>query len=214
MRYETKKKKAVALGHATYEGPAMRCGHKVKVTATGRCAACPAPPVRSTRDGARAAAQAAGERFYQGAPCRHGHDGKRYTSKGQCYACQVLTSRTRDRTTEHRRLQRETWKAANPEKVKAWRKRATARLRQAICDGTLNAESLGILLALQGGCAYCGSSDDLQLDHKQPISRGGAHSLTNAQWLCQYHNGSKGAQTDAEYRDRYLIVDVTPWDAL
>ena len=34
-------------------------------------------------------AQIAGEKYYQGKPCRNGHDGMRYTSNGQCCQCHV-----------------------------------------------------------------------------------------------------------------------------
>lgn len=48
----------------------------------------------------RSAAKISGERFYQGAPCRYGHKGVRYTSTGNCYHClheravPVFSSRT------------------------------------------------------------------------------------------------------------------------
>ena len=36
---------------------------------------------------ARAAAKKAGATFYKGPPCKHGHDGERYTSTNACRKC-------------------------------------------------------------------------------------------------------------------------------
>lgn len=49
-----------------------------------------------------AARQAGAKHFFTGIPCRRGHIDKRFTSTGQCHACQR----------EHRRE----WRARNPEK--------------------------------------------------------------------------------------------------
>lgn len=49
------------------------------------------------------------------------------------------------------------------------------------------------------GCAYCGSTDNLHLDHVIPISRDGTHELRNVQWLCGPHNTQKLALTHDEY---------------
>jgi hypothetical protein len=41
-------------------------------------------------------------------------------------------------------------------------------------------------------CAYCGSRDDLHVDHRVPVSRGGANSLDNLVTACGPCNQSKG----------------------
>lgn len=41
-------------------------------------------------------------------------------------------------------------------------------------------------------CAFCGSFDQLELDHRQPLSRGGDNHHLNLQWACLPCNRSKG----------------------
>ena len=50
-----------------------------------------------------------------------------------------------------------------------------------------------------GCCAYCGSVNELQIDHIHPYSRGGAHSIENFQPLCRPCNSAKRDKTEAEY---------------
>lgn len=88
-----------------------------------------------------------------------------------------------------------------------------ARMRNVASTATRHDETLA--LRIQGGaCAYCGRTDDLHLDHKTPISRGGGHTPDNLQWLCAWHNMSKHDKTDAEYRAANGIPAVTQWDSL
>ena len=43
-------------------------------------------------------------------------------------------------------------------------------------------------------CTYCGSTEDLTLDHVVPLSRGGTHALANLRVACRSCNSSKGAK--------------------
>lgn len=45
-----------------------------------------------------------------------------------------------------------------------------------------------------GVCARCGATDDLEVDHVIPYSKGGAHEEDNFQCLCSKCNRRKGAQ--------------------
>lgn len=48
-------------------------------------------------------------------------------------------------------------------------------------------------------CPYCGDPVK-EIDHKQPLSKGGEHSLDNLQMTCLDCNRSKGDMTDEEFR--------------
>ena len=49
----------------------------------------------------------------------------------------------------------------------------------------------GVWLKDGGKCAYCGNTQDLQLDHIIPFSKGGANSVENLQLLCRACNLKK-----------------------
>lgn len=57
-----------------------------------------------------------------------------------------------------------------------------------------------IMAAFEHRCAGCGSTEDLQIDHKVPITRGGDSADSNLQVLCGACNVSKRTQTDDEWR--------------
>ena len=44
-------------------------------------------------------------------------------------------------------------------------------------------------------CAYCGSSENLQIDHIHPVSKGGWKNWDNLQVLCQDCNLRKSDRT-------------------
>lgn len=60
-----------------------------------------------------------------------------------------------------------------------------------------------IIASQEYKCIYCRERIDhfnCELDHKTPISRGGANSLENLQALCSRCNREKHSKTDAEHR--------------
>jgi len=68
-----------------------------------------------------------------------------------------------------------------------------AKRRGAIGSFTPNEWSMK--LAEYGGkCAYCGATENLEIDHIRPISMGGTNTIDNVQPLCRSCNASKGAR--------------------
>ena len=53
---------------------------------------------------------------------------------------------------------------------------------------------------LDGACAYCGSTENLTLDHVVPLSREGSHTIENLVAACRPCNSRKGARDELEYR--------------
>jgi hypothetical protein len=43
-------------------------------------------------------------------------------------------------------------------------------------------------------CAYCGSTQQIEVDHIKPLSKGGTNDLDNLQFLCKKCNTKKGAK--------------------
>jgi 5-methylcytosine-specific restriction endonuclease McrA len=85
------------------------------------------------------------------------------------------------------------------------------RRRQSI--GRFTKEQTDIILASQNyRCAYCDKSKNLHLDHMIPLARGGTNWPWNLQWLCAFHNTSKNAMTDAEYRRHIGLPEARPLD--
>jgi hypothetical protein len=72
------------------------------------------------------------------------------------------------------------------------------------CDVSSARKSFGqaIREEILGGasCAHCGATDNLEIDHKTPISRGGSCELDNLQALCRPCNRSKGRKTMEEWQ--------------
>lgn len=131
------------------------------------------------------------------------------------------------RRNRKRAAYRAAWNAANRDRINAARRAKHAanptlamgrkrrrRARRAGAEGTHTVHDAAFILALQHGrCAYCGDAGPLHLDHKRALARGGTNWPHNLQWLCGWHNCSKGTTHDAAYRDRHGIARLTPWDA-
>lgn len=49
-------------------------------------------------------------------------------------------------------------------------------------------------------CKYCHTTENLTLDHKLPLSRGGSNEKKNLQCLCFDCNSMKGNMTNADVR--------------
>jgi hypothetical protein len=89
--------------------------------------------------------------------------------------------------------------------------------RKARADGqqlVVDLEDLVQLAHDRPTCPYCGNlvpANLLTFDHRQPICRGGAHSLANLTACCRPCNMAKGLMTAEEFADlRRLIRTFHP----
>lgn len=64
----------------------------------------------------------------------------------------------------------------------------------------------------QGGkCVYCGRRlgiDLMDIDHKNPVAKGGSDQKRNLQLLCRSCNTRKGATTDRQFRTKFKSIGV------
>lgn len=103
------------------------------------------------------------------------------------------------------------WRLKNPQKVKDTARRTYLKMKGTLSwkihkrnykarkrsgdDKTISPKALVELLEKQNNiCAIGGEAigELKELDHKTPISKGGRHTLENVQWVCRFHNRSKG----------------------
>jgi 5-methylcytosine-specific restriction endonuclease McrA len=90
------------------------------------------------------------------------------------------------------------WHADNPDKVKAIQQRR--RARKADAAGTFTSEQwLARLAYHENKCVYCGSREDLQIEHQIPLARGGTNWASNLVPACRSCNCSKGTRTPKEF---------------
>lgn len=90
---------------------------------------------------------------------------------------------------------------SSSERVKRHRaKRAAAGL---VAQWTAPAKLRQAVYARDGHrCIYCGSAENLSLDHRTPEIRGGTHDLENLATACTACNGAKRDMTEDEYKNR------------
>jgi len=73
-----------------------------------------------------------------------------------------------------------------------------ARLNKGLCEGTMNVGPIlddeRLKMKLPRCCAYCGSKENLSIDHLIPRIAGGGEKGDNAVWACRSCNSSKGGR--------------------
>jgi len=91
------------------------------------------------------------------------------------------------------------YNAANPERKAAHRHKRRARERDAPGDG-VTARQWAEILAAQPWCHYCGDTTvELVQEHMTPLSRGGAHDVSNVTPACAPCNNRKHTKTADEF---------------
>ncbi len=89
------------------------------------------------------------------------------------------------------------WYKSNPEKIKASRIRRMAKVRGAGLGKVTEKEISAIKLM---PCFYCGKNDRIEVDHREPIAKGGRHSIGNLVPACMTCNRSKTDKFVMEWR--------------
>jgi 5-methylcytosine-specific restriction endonuclease McrA len=94
------------------------------------------------------------------------------------------------------------WRAANPERARAYVRLAGHRRRAAAGGDFIRVEDWEQLLRKhKGRCGYCGSDTGLiEADHRVPLSRGGRNTIANILPACRSCNRRKHTKTDVEFR--------------
>jgi 5-methylcytosine-specific restriction endonuclease McrA len=89
------------------------------------------------------------------------------------------------------------WYKNNPDAIKRSRMRRSARERNA---GIFLITTKEIIKLKQQPCFYCNSKNKIEIDHRVPVSRGGAHSIGNLVAACILCNRSKNSKFVTEWK--------------
>ena len=149
------------------------------------------------------------------------HINKPHKALDLCDACyhRIRRQRNVERYLLQNRESGRRWRAANPAKNLSYQKRYLrshpdkARIynrvkkakRRALKRGAgindfTTAQWRSMVEAARGRCYYCGRvSEQLQQEHKIPLSRGGNHTASNIVPSCSWCNSRKGSRTFEEF---------------
>lgn len=100
------------------------------------------------------------------------------------------------------------YKRANPQRVMEWSHRRRASQWGSGSFPVSDRELTRLKSRHDGCCAYCGSSENMTIDHVVPLSRGGTHSIGNLLPACGFCNFSKGAKLLTEWRAWKMVNPI------
>ena len=108
------------------------------------------------------------------------------------------------RRTEHAKNIAKEWSKNNPDKIRNYNRTQRARRKFALsyAESATTQEVKAWIDAQSPVCSYCAielSSDQIQLDHVIPLSKGGSHTIDNFAISCKSCNCSKGNKTLEEF---------------
>lgn len=170
---------------------------------------------------ARRDAKLSGSKTYAGRPCKHGHDGLKYTGCGSCVECSRANSTSEEkkqydalyltknkekilarcrayyqRTSQVRMVTQKLWNSKNIEKVRAIKKSYKARRRTQEKSGMSTKDLILWEQSTVKVCYWCDSPCEglYHVDHYFPLSKGGAHREENLVISCPGCNLRKSAR--------------------
>lgn len=94
---------------------------------------------------------------------------------------------------EHKAEYMKQWRKDNPEKRRANKQRRRALKKNAPSDGTWTPAFDRFIHSLP--CSVCGSTENIEADHIDPLDLGGPDTARNCMPLCRSCNASKNAKT-------------------
>lgn len=103
-------------------------------------------------------------------------------------------SRWHEQNGEYNTERQRAWRALNPAALKAQSNRRRARKIAAPGDGVTREQWQALLDSYLGLCIYCGAPAT-DMDHVDPLSKGGAHDTDNVAPACGSCNSSKNNYT-------------------
>lgn len=208
------RKEARAIGSQRYfTGQPCPRGHVAeRYVSTMGCVACGVAIAESAKAKRAAArmkkplsprqrAKQAGELQYTpDQPCHRCETSKRLVSNGNCMQCAANAMRALYQENAEFRDKQAAYRKREAEAVKAHVRNRRAKMHDA--DGSRDADDVADLFDEQEGrCPYCNVFlRNWHVDHKTPLSRGGANDKSNLQLTCPTCNTRKHTKTDCEFR--------------
>ncbi|HJW48619.1 MAG TPA: HNH endonuclease signature motif containing protein [Candidatus Limnocylindria bacterium] len=93
------------------------------------------------------------------------------------------------------------WRLRNLERARAYVRVANNKRRAAAAGTHFTFEEWDALLVEHAGrCAYCGSPERIEADHRIPLDRGGSNDIGNILPACRHCNRRKHRRTEEEFR--------------
>jgi 5-methylcytosine-specific restriction endonuclease McrA len=93
------------------------------------------------------------------------------------------------------------WRLRNLERARGYVRVAGNRRRAAAAGMHFTFQEWKVLLAHHAGrCAYCGSAERIEADHRIPLCRGGSNEIKNILPACRRCNRRKHRRTEEEFR--------------
>ena len=128
--------------------------------------------------------------------CKREYKKKWYQQNAQEHIKTVKKWRDENRQEYLKSLRK--WRTKNAESYRLIQSNSEAK-RTALMkkNGAYKVTSKDLTRMKQQPCAFCGSTQDIQIDHVTPIAKGGVHGIGNLQPLCAKCNRSK--------HDKYMI---------
>ena len=93
------------------------------------------------------------------------------------------------------------WRLRNLQRARAYVRVSGHKRRAAGTGGHFTFEEWEALLAEhEGHCAYCGSTERIEADHRTPLCRGGSNLIANILPACRACNRRKHRRNEEEFR--------------